>query len=61
MMPSRRDMTSANAIIVEEAHRDFHPITIPGMVSRSFDDAFSKENGIDSATATNPEQGQARC
>jgi hypothetical protein len=31
------------------------------MVSRSFDDAFKKENDVHSTTATGPEQGWAGC
>jgi hypothetical protein len=35
--------------------------SIPGMVSRSFDDAFNRENGVDSATATDSKQVRATC
>jgi hypothetical protein len=54
-------MMSADAIIVEEAHEDFHPMTIPSMVSRSFNHAFNKENNMDRVTATGLEQVRARC
>lgn len=52
---------SAKAIIVEEAQGDKHPIAIPGMAGKSFDDAFNKENDVGSATATALAQGWAGC